>query len=262
MAKRGDVKAIKCVEDMLNNVISKLQKLKQTDESTQILKENYLMDYADNRLALNPQTDTYVSKYQITENCLMGAEQSTLCFLRTYNLMTNLIGSNHQNDGNNYDYSVMSLYFGKMFETELSLSIVQQMRQAMGIPMPGCFNKQYRSDESFKVLTDERYNTCVDLNEVKNKAYNAPSIGQAYWAYIKMLYDMRYSEKLIRFEDVFLYIWNGIREERNMAAHKDLVTFADFERIYNHFRVFLAEYFARLMELKYRLKRNGSIPDL
>ena len=75
-----------------------------------------------------------------------------------------------------------------MFENELASSIVQQMRQALNIPMPDFYLEPYLKGEPLKfiVKTEERV---VDLNMIDktSRCWIAPTLGDMQAAYKSMV---------------------------------------------------------------------------
>lgn len=240
----------------VNLSIEKLNTMDDSTESAMNERTNELMNYATGRLA---QGGTTIGNNQffIDESKVSGVENDSLTSLRTYNLLVHLFAPSPDADTQKdfkFDYSAMSLYLGKVFENELAYSIVQQMRQAKGIPMPNYYCLVYNSnhnDKDFKVKTGE--NNIVDLNQSNNGIWIAPPLGQMRKAYIKLRDE---GSNIETFAPEFLHrIWNPLVLQRNLAAHRSPIGWNDFLNTYSYFLRFIDKgYCKQLIDIKNSLR--------
>ena len=242
----------------VNDSLQRLNTMDDTSETALAEREEELMDYATNRLVQAQRTSPTASnnRFVIDENKMQGIESDTLTTLRTYNLLTRQFVSKPENglpEDFKYDYSALSLYLSKVLENELAYSIVQQMRQVKGIPMPDYYCKLFKgkNDADYKVKTAS--DKAVDLNKKQGRYWGAPALGEMRMVYQKLAAD---GAPLYAFDDVFMdYIWQPLIHERNMAAHRNPIDWIRFDTTYNYFRRFIDEgYCNQLIEIKETLK--------
>jgi len=193
---------------------------------------------------------------------MVGSEANTLKMLNTYNLFSTLLDADgmiqshdpvHQK--RRYDYSGLSVLLGKMFENELTYSIVQQMRQCIKIPMPQYYCKYCQGKNSVV----ERNNLKADLNQCKYGKYKPVSIGDAKVAYdiLKNKPNEQNGPSLTTLDSKSEKLWEKLKEGRNDAAHTSLVTSEDFIGTYKLFSRFLANgFFSQLVQIKRQLWEN------
>ena len=239
----------------VNDSLQKLNTMDDTSETALAEREEALMDYAANRLA-HPMVTSESNRFFIDEDRLQGIESESLTIIRTYNLLTRLFTPPLNDDyptSFDFDYSAMSLYLGKVFENELAHSIVQQMRQVLGIPMPDYFCKVCEGHDNRDFTVDTR-NISIDLNN-KNRFgdWLAPSIGQMRLAYKALLPHHAY---LHSFDPGFSdNIWYHLVDLRNSAAHRNPIGWDKFDATHKYFCRFLDKgYCNQLIEIKERLK--------
>ncbi|MBP5642848.1 MAG: hypothetical protein J6X10_01255 [Bacteroidales bacterium] len=244
----------------LEENIRQLETIDDNDDSTLAERELAVMNYGANRFALIAQDAIGClssTQYIIDERKMRGACYESLVTLRTYNILTNLLNIPSKSTAR-YDYSVLSLCFGKIFENELATSIVQQMRQAIGIPMPQYYNKPYTYHLDSKINTD---GDDVDLNQSSNGIYQAPTIGKTRMAYNKMIAEFEgefeFYSPLHSFEPGFVEdgaIWDSLNRGRNKAAHRNPVNYHGFYNMFCAFNDFLDRYFYDIVAIRNEVK--------
>jgi len=237
----------------LCDVISNLKDLNSNNDITDKFDE-LMDDYSSFRLAGHNQlVMTGTDSHFIDKDQLNGAEETTLNTLDTYNRILALADDNHP-----FDYLYLANGIGRMFETEINLSVVQQMRKTKGIPMPSYFNRFYKTTREFVIPTNKR---AVDLNMLDNnydeydEVWRAPNLGdsQAAYKWMRERYD-----NLCRLEDEFVFNdWYHIAKDRNNGSHTSVSADESkkrFDDSYQHFKEFLdREYFVELMNIKKEL---------
>jgi hypothetical protein len=178
--------------------------------------------------------------------------------LNTYNLFSTLLDADGMIQSHEpvyrkrrYDYSGLSMFLGKMFENELTYSIVQQMRQCIDIPMPQYFCK-YCQDKDGVV---ERNNRKADLNQCWCGNWRPLGIGDA-----KVAYDIIKSSPRARDLTVLdsenEKLWEKLKNGRNEAAHHSHVSREDFIGTHRLFNRFLDDngFFSQLVRIKRQLR--------
>lgn len=260
---RHDHNAYQWNKGAISRGIQCLARMDDHDESV-VIRDEELMNYAFDRIAqrasLNRNNE---HPFQIAEQKLLGAEDVSLDMLYTYNLLSTVLDADeiakHHPDFRirRYDYSALSLYLGKIFENELSYSIVQQMRELIGIPMPDNYVKYYRSSTRFVVQTGN--NKEVDLNKKDRRRTNwiAPSIGEARAAYDRLRLDMPGTSLTIQPQHEEL--WGYLNTGRNAASHRDPVDREKFMQFFNNFTEFLDDgFFGQLVQIKNQVRGEDS----
>lgn len=256
----SDRDAIRWNNIALESCIWCLREMEKGDKTEQEW-ENKLMEYIGKRIARLslPKTNT-LCPFQIDEEKMKDSEDDTLIMLNTFNLFSTLLDANGeiQRRGpvyqkRRYDYSGLSVCLGKMFENELSYSIVQQMRQCIGIPMPKCFGKYYQNTGSFIVNTGN--NLQVNLNKCrsKQKIWVAPSIGEAKAAYDRLNRDFNGYSIAIQHE--YEDLWVSLNIGRNAASHRTPMNKEGFRETYDDFTKFLNNgFFRQLIRIKQQMR--------
>lgn len=260
----SDSKAIGWNREAVNENIERLDDLVKGDNTEQEW-ENELVEYVYNRIVRFSAPDPNVLyPFKISEEKMVGSEDDTLMMLNTYNLFSTLLDVNGEIQRLNrvycryqYDYSGLSVFLGKMFEKELNWSIVQQMRQCIGIPMPEYFCKYCRD-------RDRDWNCVVDCNDLEDKLNNSnkrktywksPSIGGAKMAY-NILINTPNARDLIKLDHENEVLWDNLREGRNDAAHHSCVSREDFIDTFKLFSRFLDDngFFSQLVRIKQQVR--------
>ena len=138
--KPNDWEAKDWNDKAVSDSLQRLSTMDDTSETELAQREEELMDYAANRLVQTQRNSPTANsnRFVIDENRMRGVESDTMITLMTYNLLTRLFVTKPESNLQDfkYDYSALALYLSKVFENELAYSIVQQMRQVKGIPMP------------------------------------------------------------------------------------------------------------------------------
>lgn len=259
----SDIAAMRWNNDAVSKSIQRLWEMKDSDNTIQE-RDDELMDYSSKRIAQISIPDSNVlHPFQIAEQKLLGAEDVSLDMLYTYNLLSTVLDSNeiaqHHPDPRirRYDYSALSLYLGKIFENELSYSIVQQMRELIGIPMPDNYVKYYRSSIRFVVQTGNNKEVNLNNSNRRRTLWIAPSIGEARAAYDRLrLVTLGTSLTIQRQHEV---LWGYLNSGRNAASHRDPVDREMFMQFFNNFTEFLDDgFFGQLIQIKNQVKGEDS----
>ena len=232
-----------------------------SEEESLVNRDGELLDYGLCRRAQCVLTDSNVTNpYLIPEEKMQGAEEETFTTLFTYNLISWILVDYevHQYDVahrlRKFDFSTLSSCLGNMFENELSNSIVQKMRQCMGIPMPEFFGEYYPGMGSFIVLTGNNHQ--VNLNQCNRNQdlWIAPTIGDARAAY-ECLRRQPTSISLPNINYKRQELWRNLNLGRNAASHRLPVDREGFQNTFTNFSKFLdGGFFSQLVRIKRQLR--------
>lgn len=120
------------------------------------------------------------------------------------------------------DFSPIIIALGKMFENEMNTSMVQYIREELGIPMSEFYRRLY-GNGSQNFLVEQ-----VDFNRQKNGRWVAPEIGSTLWVvYNKEQFwndlTAKYPQILAAANglsrDLLCRLWHQVCDYRNKAAH-------------------------------------------
>ncbi len=231
--------------------------------------ENELMELVCNLIAsvrVSNSKDSY--PFWISKEKMVGSEKDTLMMLNSYNKFSTLLDvngeiqqSNPEDHRHRYDYSVLSVLLGKMFEKELNCSIVQQMRQCIEIPMPQYFCKYCKGKDGLVECGGLR----ADLNQYKKKYkkhWKPLPIGDAKVAYkiLKISPQRPNCPPLASLDSTSVDLWGELKEGRNEAAHDSWVSREAFIKNYKLFCRFLDDgFFSQLVRIKQQVKEGSEM---
>lgn len=162
-----------------------------------------------------------------------------------------------------FDRATLGLYIGKFVEQEINSSIVQLMRNVIGIEMPKFYCKRDSQFGDDKVIIGNRN---IWLNKQENPSVRGSlktiPAGDAYYA-LKQL-----KEKFSDFDDYdwlndnrFLDAWRKLFDFRNKVAHiGHLISQEELEKAFGWFDVFL-KYMPDIKALKVELAPEGMFDD-
>ena len=169
------------------------------------------------------------------------------------------------------DYMPLVHFFTHFLETEINLSLVQQMRQGCGIEMPEWYNKykpRFRARVQTGELRREPQYISVNSDKEHNGVLQPLMLGKAYYAYRNMS-DPGANPGIPReMGNSFLDKWNRIIEVRNPGEHTALpsvtgegeyerLDFEDFCAVYEAFSSILSEDLLKLLDIKTELMGNS-----
>jgi hypothetical protein len=123
--------------------------------------------------------------------------------------------------GANLDMSLAALGYGKTFEKEINLSVVQWARGRCGVDLPGFFCRYQPGVQAIVLPIVDRPKP-IDLNKGTKSAWHPPGLGQSELACIAL------GEKGLPPDwtpdkwSAFLSEWKVIRIRRNEVAHDDV----------------------------------------
>lgn len=167
------------------------------------------------------------------------------------------------------DYMPLAYFFTQFMETEINLSLVQQMRQALGIDMPEWYNR-FRPKFTARVRTGEKGKRPVEisLNSDKNRdgVLRSLTLGDAFYAYRAMAAPGAYPGIRGAMGEEFMRNWNTIFSLRNAGNHTPLPTvsgpegekyqrldFGQFVSVHQAFSSILSDDLQTLLRIKTEL---------
>ncbi|PNS34578.1 hypothetical protein RJ60_14735 [Mesotoga sp. B105.6.4] len=131
------------------------------------------------------------------------------------------------------EYTPVLMPFAKVFENEIRLSIVQWLRTLLDNPieMPTFFNKLCTEPGVSGVHTFGR--RAVNFNTKYCGAWRPPELGKTRLSFVhRVTHEARIPPHFTRVElNVLSEEWEIILEERNRAAHTNLIVIEDVSRM-------------------------------
>lgn len=180
-------------------------------------------------------------------------------FLDTCERLMNNISEDSRDE---LDYSAFTLYFGKIVESELNLSVGQMLRHSMGIEMPKYYNRHCPSIGSISIPTLMQRIPINKRTKGKDKSLETVPLGNLLHAYKTALglempaytWQLKEPKYLIELPSEIIEFWENFAEVRNEAAHTGIVDDDAFEIAYSKFKLFLSSYLGCLFSIKSNLK--------
>ena len=182
--------------------------------------------------------------------------------LETYSLLSSIIS---KREGEDLDYSGLTIYLVKIVENELHLSVGQMLRWAMGIDMPAYYNKYCRRKHRVMVPSGRQK---VDLNQsLSSSDYEAGQKGIPMGTLLAVYENMYYcpeniypqpdSSKMQELDSELLrFLKNFSSSYRNPAGHLDSNSKKTYEGAKVAFKEFLDSYLIKLYNIKQTIKDN------
>lgn len=194
------------------------------------------------------------NEYIIDDDYMLGCEEDTNDVKRMFNDLS----FRYLNDSTNENYDVarkmMCLCLGQMFEIEVRYSIVQKMRQALGIEMPKFYNKLKDGFGKVEVQCEWKK---VSLNYYDGKTHywKPPTLGEARSAFMKLIKKKSFTNSISKelISEQFLNNWNVLTDYRNDSAHLSGVE-DNFEKCWALFNDMWENYMPSMIEIKNELK--------
>lgn len=153
-------------------------------------------------------------------------------FKERNNRTEEILGSNFV-----YDYSAVGICLTKLFEKEISLSIVHWIRKMLDVDLPKYFDKvdpnvkgTYKPDN-----LGPKYTQSINFNKEKDSKWTPPAIGQSGICFnsIRMkpelFKDFNYIDRT--YIDNFIQKWNDLTDVRNDLAHVEIKGYSDIRGI-------------------------------
>lgn len=137
-----------------------------------------------------------------------------------------------------FDYSFLIIGLCKIFEIEISLSIVHWIRNKLNIEMPEYF-KKLKKDNNRYMLTPAPYLVQnprpIDFNKGNRDKWITPGIGESELI-TKTLHAKNENPPDITNLNFLFEHWSTIAQYRNRAAHTETLTQNDFNIVFNAFK--------------------------
>lgn len=155
--------------------------------------------------------------------------------------------------------TAMCFFLGQMFEIEIVHSIVQKMRQFLGIDMsryycmPKTYERQY-GKESFCVTVKNGYSVDLNKRNCKTNSWQPPELGRAQDVFEILIkyYQFQIDEDLC--SEKFKTLWKELAYARNDSAHGHSIPIDSFENAWLSFNEMWNTYVPQLLELKKEIK--------
>jgi hypothetical protein len=175
-------------------------------------------------------------------------ETESALFLSTFQRVWSAYQSLYAESSTQLDYSTFTISLTKMIENEINLSIIQVVRQLLGIDFPTWYNT-YQEGKKAKIISGKLE---IDFNRFVHKQLVLPGIGQSYtvakYSSLKDLLKHKvsmYAQPEFTSRDIdvlyaqLLEQWELLIPKRNQSAHGAVVdesAFNDVIQIVTQFR--------------------------
>lgn len=129
------------------------------------------------------------------------------------------------------DFTPSLICLAKAFENEINLSVVQWVRQRLGVSLPEHFKQVQRGVIARYVPTSVVDGRPIDFNQSRNGHWLPPGLGQSEMACEELAREcppLPFNEEMWR---RFMQAWRVIRVRRNDAAHPYLVHLHECEQV-------------------------------
>lgn len=265
--------------DYLSSVVE-IKKKKTVDYSQMFrnTRQSNTVNYTSfQTLSSFDREQSFDSPYLIDYNKLSGTESFSKLSIKKFNSLSRLefgeFEMNEEEKGivegiKDDDYSELSSFLGRFFENEINHSIVQLMRQSVGIPMPEYYMKRYEGPGSFVIETGTgTMKRPMNLNCWKN--YGAtnicqmewPTLGTSLYGWRKMTQVRKAYDKVCcgnpqKFDDN----WYKIFQIRNIGAHPNPVSLDEFKTIFTAVNGIVNYHLQDMVALKNRLRCGELMP--
>ncbi|MGM9842787.1 MAG: hypothetical protein ACI30S_01035 [Muribaculaceae bacterium] len=169
------------------------------------------------------------------------------CFFET------LIHLLHLPMNNLIDYSYFVIYFAKIIEQELNLSIGQLIRERLGVPMPDFYNIVYFAINNLYVYTNNRnvnFNQPLHPNS-NDRTLKYVTIGELLCS-LEIMNDNY--EDFYALSPVDLGTIYSFRDLRNRCCHSEIIDDVDLNEVTNQFLYFCDYLLPELCEIKRSLR--------
>lgn len=251
------------IEKLIRRIYLKEQTEEQCDELLSLLQERELFqkstdiwfqELANAKIICLPQQE--VDREYLINDISDEWEQDSQIYAKTHNELCRALlhNGNRENNNDEFDFACLSFYMPKIWENEINRSIVQKMRQHIGIEMPEYWFRYKESNEEFCIRCGNR---TIDLNNRYGRQNNwkAPTIGDSRYAYDTLIREQRMHP--IENNDLFSNLWGNLNNARNRTTHWEPIDMGTFMYTYSRFNQLKDQFFPTLMAIK-REMRDGT----
>ena len=248
------------IEKLIRRIYLKEQTEEQCDELLSLLQERELFqkstdiwfqELANAKIICLPQQE--VDRKYLINDISDEWEQDSQIYAKTHNELCRALlhNGNRENNNDEFDFACLSFYMPKIWENEINRSIVQKMRQLIGIEMPDYWFQYKQCDKNFHI---ECGNKQVDLNNRYGSQNNwkAPTIGETKYAYDTLIREQRMDP--IENNDLFSNLWGNLNNARNRTTHWEPIDMDTFMRTYGYFNQLKDQFFPTLMAIKREMR--------
>lgn len=165
-------------------------------------------------------------------------ENKSVRFLKTANSLADFYLNNPYEiidyNGESLDYSPQVIMLAKVFENEINLSIVHEIRKKLNIEMPTYFNKLKPDERAMYIPISGNFNNINMNKDNRLGEWLPPSIGQSEQL-AKDVYDNNFIALPFSSENwkAILKNWQTIRMIRNRGSHTELLDSKSYDGIKN-----------------------------
>lgn len=248
------------IEKLIRRIYLKEQTEEQCDELLSLLQERELFqkstdiwfqELANAKIICLPQQE--VDREYLINDISDEWEQDSQIYAKTHNELCRALlhNGNRENNNDEFDFACLSFYMPKIWENEINRSIVQKMRQHIGIEMPEYWFRYKESNEEFCIRCGNR---TIDLNNRYGRQNNwkAPTIGDSRYAYDTLIREKRMHP--IKNNDIFVELWGNLNNARNRTTHWEPIDMGTFMYTYSRFNQLKDQFFPTLMAIKREMR--------
>lgn len=237
----------KQTEEQCDELLSLLQERELFQKSTDI----WFQELANAKIICLPQQE--VDGQYLINDISDEWEQDSQIYAKTHNELCRALlhNGNRENNNDEFDFACLSFYMPKIWENEINRSIVQKMRQHIGIEMPEYWFRYKESNEEFCIRCGNR---TIDFNNRYGRQNNwkAPTIGETKYAYDTLIREQRMHP--IENNDRFSELWGNLNNARNRTTHWEPIDMGTFMYTYSRFNQLKDQFFPTLMAIKREMR--------
>lgn len=211
--------------------------------------------WPEKRPRIMPEIGEDYRRHLAPLNIDAGSENESRVLVKTFNTIQRTIYT--EAESHTLDFSPLGICLGKAFEIEINASVVQWIREYLGIDMPEYYKKRKPTLTSYTSIPSSVFgqsNMPIDFNQGTDRKWYPPALG-ASEAVLKTLDLAGHRPVEISRHDYLLTNFSRIRKLRNRAAHTEPMLSRDLEDLYLTFsNLITSGVYAELITLKQRLR--------
>jgi len=121
------------------------------------------------------------------------------------------------------DYSSVIIGYTKFFENEINVTLVQKIREHLGIDMPDYYLRHYPRHGYFIVRGEKNLNVDFNRGNRRTGKYIPPGLGQSLLSFKTIMYDLNLDIN----EEQFVELGLQLNNIRNRVAHPEITSKED-----------------------------------
>ncbi|MGB3975892.1 MAG: hypothetical protein WBM02_00165 [bacterium] len=250
-------RAFNQARDTINQLYTNIDRLKAKSEEFESEELDHLCICLVSFLALMNNLSNITPYDFITFN-REWFEGDSFQILRTANKVYDLLMGNQlhslipMTEEESLDFAPGVICLAKVFEKEVNLSVVHWARKILGVSLPEYFNKP-QPGLSATVIPSIKDAREIDLNMGRRGKWLPPGIGQSELACQELSKTTLPTGWDKTNWDLLLRWWKIVRQERNQAAHTELINKTSMLNVRD---IFQKMFDSGLFERFYRMKRE------